>query len=156
MAEESSVAAKARQIVDANSYMTLATADAQGRPWASPVWFAQEDYRDFFWVSKPGARHSQNLAVRAELGIVIFDFTVPAGTGGGLYLEAVAGEVPDEDVPHGVEVFSRRSQQQGLEAFAPEDVRVPATLRLYRATASELFVLDSNDIRIRVGDDAGS
>jgi hypothetical protein len=28
--------AEARRIVDANMYMTLATADDDGRPWASP------------------------------------------------------------------------------------------------------------------------
>ena len=27
----------ARGIIDANRYMTLATADAEGEPWASPV-----------------------------------------------------------------------------------------------------------------------
>jgi hypothetical protein len=155
MGEGASIAARAREIIDANSYMTLATADVEGRPWPSPVWFAHEAYRDFFWVSKPGARHSQNLAVRPELGIVIFDSTVPAGTGGGLYLEALAGEVPDKDVPHGIEVFSRRSQKQGQEAFTPADVQSPATLRLYRARASELYVLDSNDVRIRVGEETG-
>ena len=31
--------AVARQIVAANMYMTLATADRDGRPWASPVWY---------------------------------------------------------------------------------------------------------------------
>jgi hypothetical protein len=155
MGEGASIAARAREIIDANSYMTLATADVEGRPWPSPVWFAHEGYRDFFWVSKPGARHSQNLAARPELGIVIFDSTVPAGTGGGLYLEAVAGELPDEEVPHGIEVFSRRSQEQGQEAFTLEDVQGTATLRLYRARASELYVLDSNDVRIRVGGETG-
>lgn len=28
--------------------MTLATADVSGRPWASPVWYAQAGYREFF------------------------------------------------------------------------------------------------------------
>ena len=45
----------ARAIVDANSYMTLATADADGAPWASPVWFAHEQYETFLWMSQPGA-----------------------------------------------------------------------------------------------------
>jgi nitroimidazol reductase NimA-like FMN-containing flavoprotein (pyridoxamine 5'-phosphate oxidase superfamily) len=36
--------ASGRSIVDDNLYMVLATADADGRPWASPVYFASEDY----------------------------------------------------------------------------------------------------------------
>jgi hypothetical protein len=51
-----------RAIIDAHQYMTLATADAHGTPWASPVWCATDDYREFFWVSSPAARHSHNLA----------------------------------------------------------------------------------------------
>ena len=40
--------AMARAIVDGNSYMTLGTADAEGLPWASPVWYAPASYREFF------------------------------------------------------------------------------------------------------------
>ena len=57
----------AREILDTNRYMTLATADGDGRPWASPVWYAHEGYTDLLWVSRPGARHSRNLAVRPRL-----------------------------------------------------------------------------------------
>lgn len=67
-----------RQIVDRNQYMTLATADGEGSSWASPVWFAHQDYGEFFWISKPEARHSLNIAIRPQVGIVIFDSTVDA------------------------------------------------------------------------------
>ena len=33
-------AAIARAIIDDGDYMTLATADESGRPWASPVWYS--------------------------------------------------------------------------------------------------------------------
>ncbi|MFL6120526.1 pyridoxamine 5'-phosphate oxidase family protein, partial [Actinophytocola sp.] len=36
----------ARTILDANSFMTLATADGAGTPWATPVWFATDDHRE--------------------------------------------------------------------------------------------------------------
>lgn len=73
MTTASALEAKVKAIVDANSYMTLATADEQGLPWASPVWCATADCREFLWVSSPQARHSRNIAVRPELAIVIFD-----------------------------------------------------------------------------------
>ena len=47
MEPETDLAALAREIIDSNQYMTLATADADGRPWASPVWFAHERYTEF-------------------------------------------------------------------------------------------------------------
>lgn len=43
----------ARTIIDSNLYMTLATADGAGTPWASPVYYAVAGYTEFFWVSSP-------------------------------------------------------------------------------------------------------
>ena len=73
----------ARAILDDANYVVLATADADGVPWASPVWFATEDYRELYWVSYPGARHSENITVRPQIAMVVFDSTVPPGTGQG-------------------------------------------------------------------------
>lgn len=141
--------AAAKAIVDANSYMTLGTADAEGVPWASPVWFAAASYREYFWVSKPGARHSQNIAVRPEVGIVIFDSTVPINTGQAVYLDALAEQVTDDaELARGMAVFSERSLEQGAGVWTPEDVGRSARLRLYRARASEQFVLSSSDERL--------
>lgn len=137
----------ARSIVDSNRFMTLATADADGRPWASPVWYAFSGYREFFWVSSPEATHSRNLAVRPELAIVIFD---SHETGGwkALYLSAVAEELDDVDAA--IEIYSRRSVEQGFPVWTRADVTAPARHRLYRATASEHSVLDPHDRRIPV------
>jgi nitroimidazol reductase NimA-like FMN-containing flavoprotein (pyridoxamine 5'-phosphate oxidase superfamily) len=131
----------ARSIIDANLYMVLGTADAQGRPWASPVYFAVEAYQRFYWVSSPEATHSRNIAVRPEVGIVVFDSQVPIGTGQGVYMQAVAEQVEGADLERGIEVFSRRSLEHGGVAWAADDVRGPAPLRLYRATAAEHSVL---------------
>ena len=134
--------AVAREIIDLNSFMTLATANADGLPWASPVWFAPAGYTEFFWVSDPEARHSRNLATRPDLSIVIFDSQVPISTGQGVYMAAVGEEVGDVDLDRGIGVFSTRSRSHGGDAWTRDDVRPPALLRLYRATASEHFVLD--------------
>ena len=83
----------ARAIIDANLYMVLGTADRDGRPWVSPVYYAPAGYAEFYWVSYPEARHSRNLAVRPRIGIVIFDSRAPIGTGQGVYMSAVAREL---------------------------------------------------------------
>jgi nitroimidazol reductase NimA-like FMN-containing flavoprotein (pyridoxamine 5'-phosphate oxidase superfamily) len=87
MADEDN-AAVAKAIIDANLYMVLATADRDCNPWVSPVYYAPDGYRDFFWVSRPEARHSRNLSARAggEIAIVIFDSSVPIDTGQAVYL----------------------------------------------------------------------
>jgi hypothetical protein len=141
----------AREVVDASSYLTLATAGVEGTPWASPVWFAHEDYTTFFWMSRPTARHSQNIAERADIGIVIFDSTVSPRDRNAVFVEAVAEQVPDSDLERVVAIYSARSVARGLEPLAGHEVAGAASFRLYRARASAHFVLeDDHDRRVRV------
>lgn len=140
-----------RAILDENSFMTLATSDADGVPWASPVWFATEDYRSLFWVSAPGARHSRNLAVRPEMSAVVFDSTQRPGDVQAVYLSATAVQVAD--VADGIGVFSRVSVRQGLAEWDASRVTGDARLRLYHANVAAHYVLDPDavgDERMRV------
>jgi pyridoxine/pyridoxamine 5'-phosphate oxidase len=150
MGSEPDLAAFAREIIDSNQYMTLATADADGRPWASPVWFAHEDYTRFLWVSKPDARHSRNLSARAQAGIVIFDSTVPMGGARAVYLEATAERLEDAEAVRDIAVFSRRSRELGGPEWSVREIRPPAPLRLYRASAVAHYILGPNDERSAV------
>ena len=141
--------AMARSIIDANRYMTLATADEQGSPWASPVWYSPVEYREFLWVSSSEARHSRNLAARPQLAIVIFD-SHEAGGWKALYMSAVAEQLAEAEVEDAIRIFSRHGEAQGLRAWTRDDVLTPARHRLYRAAVSEHFVLDPHDQRIAV------
>ena len=132
------------EIIAANRYMVLATADADGVPWVSPVWFATEDQRVFYWISDPNARHSRNIAVRPEIAIVIFDSTVTPGNAQAVYMEARA----DQSGTEGFDVFTRESEAQGIWVTRPEDVVAPGRFRLYRAVAGERTMLGPGDKRI--------
>lgn len=142
----------ARQVVDANRYMTLATVDASSHPWVSPVWYAADRYREFLWVSSPAARHSLNLAERGELSIVIFDSTVPIGGDLAVYMSGTAAQLGDSEVERGVDVFSRASVADGASAWSAADVTGSAELRLYRAVIWECFLGRANQ-RERVSAD---
>jgi hypothetical protein len=150
MTEPQEHGALARAIIDANLYMTLGTADAAGRPWPSPVYYAVEGHREFFWVSRPESTHSRNLATRAELGIVIFDSTLPINTGRGVYMSAIAEELTGAEIDRGIEIFSARSQLHGGEVWTRADVQAPAPLRLWRAIASEYSLILPRTLRMPV------
>jgi len=140
-------AESARAIIDGGVFMTLATADADGVPWASPVWFAPDGYSELLWVSDPNARHSRNIAVRPQIAIVIFDSRQTPGDVQALYMEARAEQSGDE----GLDVFNARGAAQGLSEWGPEKVREPARHRLYRAVVSGHWVLrDDIDERVPV------
>ena len=114
------------------------------------MWYAHEGYTDFLWVSRPAARHSRNLASRPELAIVIFDSTVPVGSAQAVYVQAEAEELGGAERERGIAIYSRRSEAQGAGPWRGADVSPPAPHRLYRARASEHFLLDANDRRIPV------
>ena len=129
----------ARQLIDEILYLTLATADASGNPWASPVFFTPDGYHDFYWVSSPDSRHSRNIASRRHVAITIYDSRVPIGTAEAVYLRAEACQVPDDDLDRALAVFNSRLPTQ--KRFALTDVVAPALFRLYRARAVEHSVL---------------
>jgi nitroimidazol reductase NimA-like FMN-containing flavoprotein (pyridoxamine 5'-phosphate oxidase superfamily) len=137
----SAAAQTVRNIIEASRYLVLATADAAGRPWSSPVYFAHIGFTEFYWVSSPDVTHSANIAVRPEVGIAIFDSHAAIGTGQGVYMSAAATLVEDDEVARGIEAFSRRSVAHGARAWTNEDVRPGAGLRLYRATADAHSIL---------------
>ena len=149
MVNEHDPAALARAIIDDNKYMVLATADRAGQPWASPVWYAPAGYREFIWVSDPNTTHSRNLEARRELSLVIFDSSAPLGTGVGVYMTAVAEQLAADERAEAIDVFSRRSLEQGGHEWTIEDVQEPARLRLYRATAVDQY-FGKNDRRVPV------
>jgi pyridoxine/pyridoxamine 5'-phosphate oxidase len=139
----------ARAVIDANSYMTIATAGRDGQPWPSPVWYAHIGYQEFFWVSSPASRHSRNLAERPQAGIVIFDSHAAAGRAQAVYLTAAAAEVPTDELAIGLDAYSARSQALVGKPWTSDQVCAPATLRLYHASVSELFIIDGDDQRVR-------
>jgi uncharacterized protein YhbP (UPF0306 family) len=139
-----------KAIIDTNLYMTLGTADEDGRPWVSPVYYAPDGYAWFYWVSSPEATHSRNLAARPEVAIVVFDSRVPVGSGQGVYVSAIAEELTGADLDKGIAIFSCRSQAHGASEWTRDDVLPPARHRLYRATATEHSVLGEQDRRTLV------
>jgi hypothetical protein len=149
--DDPELATVARQVIDANRYLVLATADQHGVPWVSPVWYAHAGYREFFWVSDPQARHSRSIEMRPQVSIVIFDSSVPPSAAPAVYLSGAAEVVTGPGLEKSIKIYSRRSQEQGLPQWTLADVQAPARPRLYRAAAAEQFVLKpGGDARIPV------
>jgi hypothetical protein len=122
-----------------------------------PVWYAAASPTQLLWGSDPNARHSRNIAGRPEIGLVVFDSTAPIGGAEGVYMEAAAEQLTGVELERAIEIYSRRSQEVGAPAWTLADMTLPARFRLYRATASAVYVLDRGDRRIRVSlDDASS
>jgi nitroimidazol reductase NimA-like FMN-containing flavoprotein (pyridoxamine 5'-phosphate oxidase superfamily) len=142
---------EARRVVAANRYLTLATVGADGQPWATPLWFATRDGRELFWLSRPGARHSRNLAARPAVGLVVFDSSAAFGEAAALYAEALAEEVGAQDRARALAVVDEGADEHGLDSWDEERVTGAAQFRLYRARVTRAWVLDDRDGRVEVG-----
>ncbi|MFI7064782.1 pyridoxamine 5'-phosphate oxidase family protein [Kribbella sp. NPDC050124] len=130
---------RATAVIEANKYMTLATVDADGRPWVTPVYFTPDGHTDFYWVSSPEAEHSLNVARNPDVSIAIFDSSVAVGQASAVYFRARVELVPDEELERCAAFYSGRLR--GLRTFTAEELRAPADLRLYRARTSHHWLL---------------
>ena len=138
--EAGDLAAHARELLDANSFLTLGTVDPNGRPWTSPVYFAVAGLREFHWISQTDAVHSRNLTERPHVSIVVFDSSVRPYHGRALYASGTARELHGDDLDRGLPAYPGPSDR-GASALTRDDVTGSSPYRLYRATATDLWVL---------------
>jgi nitroimidazol reductase NimA-like FMN-containing flavoprotein (pyridoxamine 5'-phosphate oxidase superfamily) len=131
--------AMAKRIIDGNRYMTIATTGSDGRPWITPVYFSPDGYRDMYWISSPEAQHSMNIAQRPDVSILVFDSQVPIGGAEAVYMRATAHELSQPTDQECAAAF--RARFEGVKSFRPDELQAPAELRLFRATATEHWVL---------------
>jgi uncharacterized protein YhbP (UPF0306 family) len=118
--------------------MTIASADATGKPWASPVVFGYDENCNLYWVSAKDARHSRNIAARPQVGIVIvgplFDGSID-----GIYFDAEAHELKSKaDIGKAIFVLAQRKQEPKFTVKVIEDVAGEAAWRIYEAVPSEI------------------
>ena len=139
MSTDSRLVTMARRILDENLYVTLGTADTDGNPWVTPVYYTPLDDHDLYWVSSPTARHSRNLEARPEISAVVFDSTARPGHAEAVYMSARAERVPDDEVAVHAPRYAAR--MPGLRVFDVDELTGDADLRLYRARVTEHSVL---------------
>ena len=119
------------RLLAANRYLVLATADKDGQPWATPVFFASLDPHTLCWVSSPNSRHSRNIASRPGIAITVFDSTVEVGRGEAAYFDADAAAAAPGEAEAGLQALNRRLPEQTRLSSA--DLRPAGALVVNRA-----------------------
>ena len=120
-------------------YLVLSTAGGDGRPWATPVFYAADGEHRILWVSAPDSRHSRNIAARPDVAVTVFDTDAPIGGAEALYLEATAGPVDGDARVAALALLNGRvpdGQRLGLEDLEPV-----GPMRVYQAVITKHFVL---------------
>jgi nitroimidazol reductase NimA-like FMN-containing flavoprotein (pyridoxamine 5'-phosphate oxidase superfamily) len=127
------------RLLGEHQYLVLGTADGDGRPWVTPVFYTADDEHRVLWVSAPDSRHSRNIAARPEVAITIYDTHSPIGEAEALYLGSTAECVAGDARVAALAVLNSRlpaSHQLGTEDLEP-----PGPLQVYQAAITRHFVL---------------
>ncbi|MBI4175994.1 MAG: pyridoxamine 5'-phosphate oxidase family protein [Candidatus Aenigmarchaeota archaeon] len=88
---------QAKRVISRILYITLATSGRNCEPWNSPVYSAFDKDYAFYWVSWAGNQHSKNIRENENVFVVIYDSTVPEGTGFGVYMKGKARQLGVRD-----------------------------------------------------------
>ena len=147
----------AKEIIEQNQYMTLATSDAKGNPWASPVAYAYDDIWNFYFVSIPNSKHCSNANSNKRVAVAIFDSQQGIGKGVGLQIEGIIEEVGTKDIPKAAGVLFKRKYPYGKmqHAFsvALKNFLKKKLYRFYRITPTRVWMNNPNsdtDVRIEI------
>jgi nitroimidazol reductase NimA-like FMN-containing flavoprotein (pyridoxamine 5'-phosphate oxidase superfamily) len=124
---------KAAEIIKSIQYLVLATADATGKPWNSPVRRVYDGDLNFYWFSDKESQHSRNVGENEQVFLVLFDSTLPEGKHKGVYFEATATEVEDPEII----TVARRLKDKNDD---PTEFLGEAVRRVYKATPSRAWV----------------
>ena len=138
---------KAHRIIEKILYITIATVSKDGRPWNSPVYCAFDEDYNFYWASWRENQHSKNIKENNNVFIVIYDSTVPEGTGEGVYVQAKAYELNDgEEIKHALKyldgrVNKKKSPKTRIAQFQGDKPR-----RVYKAIPEKVWMNGEGDI----------
>ncbi|PWT95813.1 MAG: hypothetical protein C5B53_10875 [Candidatus Melainabacteria bacterium] len=125
---------QARQIVEENRYMTIATAAPDGKPWISPVFFAYDSDYNLFWVSNKNSLHSKLIRQNPRAAIVIFDSKAGEGEGDAVYFDTLVHELEDlDEIRAAMKVLGKRVTKDEFRVKSVEEVTKAAAWRIYKA-----------------------
>lgn len=133
-----------RAVLDDVSYLVLGTADADGNPWTTPLFFAARGEHRLYWVSAPDSRHSRNLAARPTVAVTVFDSRGPIGMGDAVYLTATARLLDGDAALAGLAVLNGRLPDD--RPLDHDDLLPVGPLAVYEA------VVDEHRVLVRGGD----
>jgi uncharacterized protein YhbP (UPF0306 family) len=130
---------RARGIVENNLYCVLSTCSSDGFPWVSPVFFACDEGWNIYWASAVASRHSQNLySNNGRAAIAIFDSSVAAGTGKGVYFSGTASEASAGLAGKAFKLLAARTGKQ--PQTTAEDYLNSSPRRIYQFQPQEAWV----------------
>ncbi len=125
-----------RSLYASTRYCVVATVDEQGKPWAAPVFYAYDNANRIYWWSDTAAQHSKNIQANSSAYLTFFDSAAAEGTAKGLYMQATADMVADDEVAAARALYNRFAQTFSL---SEQNTEGDSPTRLYVATPEKCW-----------------
>jgi len=134
---------RSSEIIKQILYITIASVTKDGKPWNTPVYSAFDEELNFYWFSDKNSQHSNNVRDTKNVFLVIYDSTVPEGTGEGVYIQAEVLELNEEtEVLGALNVLDTRVGKAKERDFA--SYSGDAVLRGYKAIPKRAWMNDDD------------
>lgn len=138
---------RAKEIIEKILYITIATTPKDGQPWNTPVYSAYDENYTFFWASDQNGQHSKNIRDNNNIFIVIYDSTVPEGTGEGVYIKAKAYVLTNEkEIAHALKYLDGRVNKQKDPQTRIAQFMGDKPRRVYKAVPEKIWMNEDGDI----------
>lgn len=148
---------RARDIINHNEYLTLATIDEDGKPWTCILAYSFDTDYSFYFVSLPTANHSKHLVQNPTISFTVFDSHQDFGKGVGVQGVGVVAEAPKDETETISTIYFSRSYpygnihnefMDGLKKLLHD-----GTYRFYKLTPTHVWINDPDadtDRRVEV------
>ena len=131
---------RASEIITRIDYVTIASVNSDGLPWNSPVYSAFDKDCNFYWGTHVDSQKAQNIRNNKNVFLVIYDSTVPPGTGEGVYVQAEARQLSDPDeIQHAYDVLKNR---RPTPFWNPAAFSEKGPVRLFKAEPQKIWMND--------------
>ena len=138
---------RAKDIISKILYITIATASKDGTPWNSPVYSAFDEKYNFYWASWRENRHSKNIKENNNIFIVIYDSTVPEGTGEGVYVQAKAYQLEDpKEIENALKYLDGRVNKKKDPTTRVAEFQGDKPRRIYKAIPEKIWMNDVGNV----------
>ncbi|HLC91550.1 MAG TPA: pyridoxamine 5'-phosphate oxidase family protein [Candidatus Saccharimonadales bacterium] len=132
---------RAREVIESISYITIASVTPDGKPWNSPVFATYDKDYNFYFGTHRESQKAKNIRANSNVFFVIYDSTVPAGKGEGVYIKATAEQLSDKsEVKRAFELLKDRYATSFWDSGA---VGEDGPIRLFKATPEQVWMNDS-------------
>lgn len=129
---------RVKSVIATIKYVTIATVSEEGDPWNAPTFFAYDEDYNLYWGSPKNSQKSQNIRANGKAYIVIYDSTVPPGSGKGVYIKANCRELSEQlEMRRAYDIIVKR--RDGIPYWEFDEFEPDRPIRLYAAVPQHIY-----------------